>query len=185
MRGFDLIAAALLAITIIVFTTLFDIFIHDTFVLPSYHCDDPAQANNPECIPINSTTTIPILQYEITGRQWYWVFFVAMSWFLSIIPALFRGYVLGSVKAGFMWIATIQIPLAFGAEDVLYFTLRNLDIPDPLPWLNQNPFIGTVNTLTTHAPDITAQGLIYSLIAGLAILAVLWFFALRHRHQYQ
>lgn len=183
VRGFDLFTSVIFSAVILLFVTGFDIFIHDTFVLPSYKCNDPANASLPECQPINGSTTIPILQYEITGRQLYWLWFNFVIGALAILPSLFRG-MLGSAKAALMWGLTIILPILGGFEDFLYFELRSIPIPQELPWLEGNVFVGAVNSIYSPQNTVTVTDLYVSMGIAVLILGVTWFLALKYRPQF-
>lgn len=177
----DLIASAIVAIPIFFFITGFDIVLHDTFVLPTYHCDSLQDAQKPECKPINETTTIQAsiagttFHYEIQGRQQYWVWFGAVGVGMAFMPAFFRAFFGKSIKAGVLWFLTIFLPIYGGFEDYAYYALRGMEIPDKLPWLNGHLLIAFIN----GPGDVTSTGLYTTMAAVIVFLAIAWYVALR------
>lgn len=182
----DLIASTIIAIPVFLFITGFDIFMHDTFVLPTYHCDHAADAQKPECQAINERTTIQAsiagstFQYEIQGRQQYWLWFGSVSAGLAFMPAFFRAFFGRSIKAGAMWFLTIFLPTYGGWEDFGYYALRGMEIPASLPWLNGHLLIAFVNGFIAPAgSDITSAGLYATMALVIVFLAGAWYLVLR------
>lgn len=163
--------------------TFIDVVIHDTFVLNTYYCDDPKNANLEQCRPITATKTLSlnienqVFQYEITGRQNYWLVLNVIIGFVALVPAIFRGYFLGNLKAGLMYFLSVLLPIIGGFEDFGYYELRGLSIPAEMPWLNANPFIA----MFANGATVTATTLYLSMVAVMVILAIGWILALRKR----
>ncbi len=182
LKKVDLPAVVIIfAIPTLLGISAFDLVMHDTFVLTTYRCDDPANKNTPDCAPINAQTTLQAsfynqtIQYKVTGRGLYWVVLNALIFTFSFLPSFIRGFLLGSAKAGFLWFITILLPIVGGYEDFLYFTMKNMPLPDKLPWLNDNVFIN----IFAQGQTVTATTVYTSMAAVVVILALAWGIALR------
>lgn len=178
----DLIIAAALGLSVLAATTLIDITLHDKFVLPTYSCDNPANAESDYCIQYhdNPKITIPLTSftYELSDtRNSYWIGLNAMIFAMSIPAAVIRA-ILGSPKAAFLWAMTAIIPVLSGWEDAAYFYLQEKPIPDQLPWLEGNVWIGTVNSVINPGGIVTSDILYISMALAVVVLSVFWFVAL-------
>jgi hypothetical protein len=187
VRHFDLITSAVFSLVVLGFMTGYDIANHDTYILPSYQCDDPngKYYNSEFCISINgkNVLNVPLLNYafEISQRDTYWLWLNLFLLAFASMLGFIRWAIGRSIKAGLMWSLTIMLPVLSGFEDAIYFMGRGLPIPQEMPWLEENVFVGTVNRFYTPQNTVTPMDLYVSMGIAITILAIAWFLALRHK----
>lgn len=186
VRGFDLALAGILAIAFVGVISAYDVSMHDTFVLSSYACDDPVNAEMDFCKAIKGKTSIRAaianneLNVAFEGRDTYWIWLNIIIGIVSFVPALFRS-MLGSIPAGLLYFATIMLPLLGGFEDATYFAIKGQPIPFDMPWLNSNPVVGAINGIVNAGNPVTAPVLYLSMIVVVSVLAIGWGLALYKR----
>lgn len=182
MRKFDPYTAVFISVLVLIAITGIDVLFHDNFVLSSYQCDDPKNADLEICKKLTEKTTIQAsilntdFKYEFNGRQTYWIVLNLILIALSFTPAFFRS-LLGSIKAGALYLTTALLPTLGGFEDYLYFASRGIPIPAEMPWLNENVFI----SLFAGGQAVTPTTLYTSMVAVVVILAIGWALALRRK----
>jgi hypothetical protein len=180
---FDLKFSLVASLAMLFGLTTFELFIHDTFVLPTYECNDPVMQNSEICKIINSKYEIrtPLLNYEILRRDFYWLALNSLIVAIPLLPAITRAKIGASSSAATLWYTTIILPSVSGFEDYLYFILKGAGMPPELPWLNNNVYLYIVNSIANGgtATPITSEVLLISTISSSAVIAVLWYLALR------
>ena len=175
LRKPEAIVVFFISVALLVFITDWDITMHDTYVLPLVS----------NCIPENQDPLPGCKIFTERGKEGmeigrpYWDRLFILAVLIAAIPSVFRALI-GSPAAGFIWFVSIIAMPFSGAEDWYYYTVRDLKIPETLPWLNEQVFISWTRFFT-NTNDVVVAGLGLSILTAVIIVVALWYLGLKFK----
>lgn len=162
--------------------TIYDIVIHDTYILPlTANCAEWNHDPNDSqiCKQIFARLGITDTSDQLQVGSAYWAMLTAIVLTAGIILGIFRfvtGFLAGSrsgmlILISIVWFLSATIPLTTGFIDTFYYVLRGMEIPETLPWLSN---VGLFQYIQFFGdPDIVEwYELIFLNIVGFIILVV-------------
>ncbi len=128
--------------------TVYDIIIHDTYILPlTSNCQDFGNQTPQDtlvCQQIYEALGIQDPDSPLEIGSAYWNVFQGLVFGIGISLAVFRfasGLLAGARSimlfvTSAIWFLSVSIPVASGYVDTFYYLFRGMAIPETLPWLN-------------------------------------------------
>lgn len=178
----------------IVFVTLVDILIHDSYIGPIIaECN--AQNNSEFCEKMRASLINDSFfwnvdyhdpQLQLGGTYWFTLLLIPL--FVAVLLAIFRPVmgILAGAKInpmlfiiGLLWGFSVIVLYYFGWLDFLYYFLRNIPIPETLIWLNG---VGAFQLVQHLGPteNVDKSDLLLLMGIGIVLLISVWAFFIHH-----
>ena len=169
---------------------IYDMTVHDGLVGKIIAYCYPGNSDRTICAEIREEQGCEITDQICLGNAYQFayasiVLLVGISYFtvrLFVGIAARRGINLMTIIIAASWGWSALALFYFGWSDWLYYTLRNLPIPESLPWLDN---VGLVFLVEWIHPELTVSAIeLYTLMAiGLGLFIAPWAFLMHHWHK--
>lgn len=178
----------------LLFFTLVDVVLHDSYVLPSIAYCYPSQPNIDFCnevrdriqsisgIAIDPTDQIGIGSLYFSFLSGLLAFVFSTMFVMRLVLGKFAGARTSTMLffIAFLWGLSTIILVYFGWEDTLYFIIKGEDIPDTLPWLNEVGFFHLMKQFGSDPVNVDSIDLKTLNVIGLIFLSGLWLQMMYH-----
>ena len=157
----------------IVVWTYVDVTTHDIYALPwGAMCYEGNK--NPDCKHIQDITNCPnggdaCIEAKYAQMLSVEAFYLAgLMMFLKIAIAMLLKRKINATRIvqAIIWGLAPLVLLETGWEDFLYYTSRNLTVPDTLPWMNNAGLFQSVDKTLLHTTQATAMSLYIVMAIG-------------------
>lgn len=164
-----------------------DIVIHDEYILKIIESCHP-QNTEQFCQSIREHHGVPYNAQIELGKK-YWDLLLTQAISLGIMMFGFRiaimKFLLKRRITGFrlfvavLWGATVFSFFYFGWLDYSYYTMRDMEVPDQLPWLDEAGVFTHTKSISGDPTITDKDDLLISMGIGIGVITFLWIIALK------